>query len=68
MYIFPNQLFVPMLAASAQKWNNCGLLCREGAAHLGLTGNQELHNTAPRDRDYQEDREEHQGSEKRRIK
>lgn len=29
MYIFPNQLFVPRLAASAHKQNNCGLPCLE---------------------------------------
>lgn len=70
MYIFPDQLLVPRLAASAHKRNNCGLPCLEGAAHLGLTGSQELGNTAPRGRgkEYQEDRKEHQGSEKKSIK
>jgi len=68
MPIFPNQLFVPSLAASAHKQNNCGLPCCGGTAHLGLAGSQQLGNTAPRGKEHQEDREQHRGSGKKSIK
>lgn len=57
MSLFPNLLFVTRLAAPAHKRNNCGFLCLERAAWLGLTGSQELGNTTPRTGKCQEDKE-----------